>query len=770
MKKLKIILRSILRQKLNSSIIIVSLAIGLACFNLIIMFVNRELRTDNFQIYKDQIFALKCDDPWVPGSKMYHCRLGGAEYMKDNFSQVEDYCRINNANAQKIIVDNEEYFNKPQIISASSNFFSFFSYKLLTNNPETSLEANNSLVISADLAKKYFGEDEPVGKVISLDYGKNEQMVVTGIFNKPVENTQINFDMVRLIGEADSRCYIRLTKQAKQEELETLFKEKSEIIPIISIGTPGSYYLEPLVKTYFDTSRRITFEASRDKTDLLIALIIGLMIIGIACFNYLGLLTNRLIEKNKEYNIRRINGGSKFSFILDFMLENLIIIGVSFMLSLLLMHEMTPFFNKLTGSNITSGYIMQPEQISILLGIVLILLLITLVFVFYRVQSNINTFLLKQGPAQGINPVQLPVLNILQLAGSVGLIICSIIIIKQMKFISDKSIGLNKQVIEVKLPGKYRDKATVFKEELMKTSSVEQVSIVGASPVLEHFLVLLKYEEDGVEKQYSPSGFTGDEYYLTTLGIQLIEGSGFTENLSSNTNKCLINESLAKMFANQNLIGKSLPGMDNKIVAGIVKDFNYSSLESSVGPAFISFDSKGSHLMVKPAINQSEQSRKAIATIWQKLIPDYPLNIESIGDRYEWLHRNNKNYIRLIGACAIISLFLSMIGLFAISFQTSRYRTKEIGIRKINGAKIYDILLILNKDFMKWISFAFIIACPIAWYVMQKWLQNFVYKTDFRWWVFLFAGILAVAITIFTVSWQSWRAATRNPVESLRYE
>lgn len=769
--KLKQAVRNFLRNPLNSSVIIISLALGMASFNLIIMFISRELRTDTFHNKADQIYALKCDDPWVPGGKMYHCRIGSAEYMKENFAQVEDLCRINAAGSQKILANEEEYFDKPQIISTSSNFFNFFSYKLLTNNPGTALEATNNLVISQELARKYFGSENPVGKIITFyNRDKQEQMVVTGIFEKPVENTQIEFDMVRLIGESDSRCYIRLTQMADPAELENLFRDKKETIPVIYSGTRGTYYLKPLKEVYFDSGRGTSYEAGRDKTDLWIAFIIGLMIIGIASFNYLGLLANSLIERTKEYKIRRINGGSKSGFIKDFMFEYLVVIVVSFIISLLLMQEMIPFFNELTGSNITDGFIMQGRQISFLTGIIFILLFITFLFVLHRIQSDLNSLSLKPGQENNFRSIHFPVFNILQLAGSVALIICSIIIIKQMIFITNKPIGLDKEVVEIKLPTTHADKAELFKTELLKNSSVDKVSVVGTSPLLEHFMLLIDYKEDGVDKQYAPSGFTGDENYVKTLGLTLVRGSDFSEITASNIGKCLINESFAKLFSGQDLIGRNIPGMDDKVVVGIVSDFHYSSLKSYVEPAFISFDNKGSHLMVKGTENQGRQTRETIAGVWQNLIPDYPLNIETTGDRFEWFHRENKNYIRLIGACSLISLFLSMIGLFAISYQTSRYRTKEIGIRKINGARIFEILCMLNSSYARWVAIACIIACPIAWYVMQKWLNNFAYKTELSGWVLVLAGITALFITLFTVSWQSLRAATRNPVESLRYE
>ena len=720
---------------------------------------------------KERIFALKSDDPWLPGKKMYHCRFGSAEYMKSNLAQVEDFCRVNNSGSQKIVVNNTEYFDHPGFIGASQNFFEFFSYKLLTNNPESALESTNNIVLSADLAKKYFGIDDPVGKIITVvNRDKTEKMVVSGVFEKPSENTQIVFDMVRLIGEADSRCYLRLAKNATREEVEKLFLEKKELIPVINDGKPGPYYLESLQSAYFDLTRGSVIESSRNITDLWIAMIIGLMIIGIATFNYLGILTNKFRSKIKEYYIRRINGSSVRSLIALFMVENSIITGISFVFSILLIQDALPFFNSLTGTNIPEIFISQPRQILILLAVLSFILLITFMFAVYLVRSNLNLHNLKADQNQTVRSIHIPHFNIFQLASSIALIICSVIIIRQMNYITNKPIGIDKNVIEVKIPGQYKDVAGVFRQELIKNSSINSVSLTVASPLLEHFLVSLHYTQDGVDKQYSPGGFSGDENYLKVLGIELVGGSGFSETLSANTKKCLINQSFASLFKDQDLIGKGIPGMEDWIVTGIVKDFNYSDLKSIVEPAFIFYDGKGQHLLVKPIANQTSEAREAIQQIWQKLIPDYPVDIESVAERYEWYHRNNTNFIKLIGTCSLISIFLSMIGLFAISYQKTSSRTKEIGIRKINGATISEILFMLNSDFVRWTIIAFIIAVPAAAYAMHRWLENYAYKTEVKWWIYAIAGLIVLTISLLTVSWQSWRAATRNPVEALRYE
>jgi putative ABC transport system permease protein len=771
MRDLKIIFRNLFRQKLNSGIIIVSIAMGLACFNFIILFINRELKTDHFQKYGDRIFALKCDDPWLPGRKMYHCRYGSAEYLKDNFAAVEDFCRINNASVQKITADSAEYFDRPGIISASGNFFNFFSYNLLTKNPESALSAMNDLVISKDLAEKYFGSVEAVGQVIRLiNRNKEEQMVVTGIFEKPKDNTQINFDMVRLIGEADSRCYIRLKSGSEMENVEKLMADNHLTIPIINTGTPGYYYLEPFHAAYFDLSRGSTVEASRDKNDLWIALIVGLMIIAIASFNYLGLLNNNIAVRNKDFVIRRVNGSTKKALVADLMVENSILVFISFILSLFLMQETLPFFNELTKGNLTKDFMFESGNIFILTAIFSLMLIVTLIFIVARMKGNLNIYTLKPDLTNKVSRFQLPAFNIFQLSCSVILIISSITIVKQMNYIAGKPIGIDKDVIEIKLPDQYADKATVFKEELLKYNSISRISVTNASPVLEHFLVLLKYTDGGEEKQYSPAGFTGDENYIPTLGLKLVRGEGFSDNIQADRKKCLINQSFAKLFPDRDLIGNGIPGMEDMTIIGIVDDFNYSDLKSMIEPAFISFDDKGGHLMVRPAENQNAQARESISLVWDKLIPDYPVNIESVGERYKWMHKNNKNYIRLIGVCSLISIFLSMIGLFSVSLQNSRLRIREIGIRKINGAGIGEMIRLLNKDFLIWVMVSSIIAFPVSWYSLNKWLESYAYKTRLSWWVFALAAVVTLVTALITVTWQSWKAAVRNPVETLRYE
>jgi len=452
------------------------------------------------------------------------------------------------------------------------------------------------------------------------------------------------------------------------------------------------------------------------------------------------------------------------------MIENLIIIVIAFLLSLEVFSYIIPLFNDLTGSGIDVTYLTRPNSLMIMFSVVLFLLLATLLFSVNKLNKLTISSTHKVTMDKGGKIVKIPAFNIFQLIVTIVLTICSITLLKQMSYITNKEIGLNKDVIEVKIPGNYADQTGVFKEELLKYSTVAGISVTTASPLLEWILASFHYTENGEDKQYSPKIFRGDETFISTLGLSLTGGRDFSGNINSDKNNCIINESLARYFSGRNLIGEKLPGYENLTVIGIVKDFHCSGLKDAISPGVIIFDNSGSHLLVMPSAGQSQSVRNSISETWQRLIPDFPLNIESVKERYEWYHRADTNFAKLIISCCLISLFLSMIGLFAISFHSSRTRTKEIGIRKINGATIFGVLALLNRDFLRWLIIAFVIASPIAWYIMHRWLQGFSYRTELSWWTFGLAGILAFGIALLTVSWQSWRTATRNPVEALRHE
>ena len=743
----------------------------MACTNIIMLFITRELNTDSFQQNRDRIYLLKCDNPYEKGSLMSNCKIGGAEYIKENFSQVEDFCRIRFARAQKIMIDNQIYNDNLAVFETSATFFTIFSYKLLTNNSNSALTTKDDIVISEDLAQKYFGERLPVGRIITIINGNTKtDFIIKGIFRKPIENSQFNFDMVKLSENTERYAFLLLKNNTDPAKLEKLFAEEKDKIPVINDGTPGKYYLKSFKQTYFDTDEYSLLGNKREKSDIVIAMIIGLMIICVASVNYLGLINNKLYDKTPEFYIRRINGGSTASLIFDFIIENLIIIAIAFVISLEVISWILPFFNNLTESQIDVTYFTRPDSLLIMSYVVLSLLFATLLFSVNKLNKQKISCTRKVVVDKEGKIIKIPAFNIFQLIVTIVLLICSITILRQINYITKKDIGINKDVIEVKIPSIYESQTKIFKEDLLKYPSVTSISVTIASPLLEWIQTSFQYKENGEDKQYSPKIFRGDEAFIRTLGIILTEGRDFSGNITSDKNNCIINESLARYFSGRNLIGEKLPGYEKLTVIGIVKDFNCSGAKDPISPGVIIFDNSGNHLLVMPAFGQSQSVKNSISETWQKLIPDFPVNIESVRERYDWYHIKETNFAKLIVSCCLISLFLSMIGLFAISFHSSRKRTKEIGIRKINGATVFGVISLLNRDFFRWIIIAFVPASFMTWYIMNKWLQGFAYRTELNLWIFALAGLLTVTTTFLTVSWQSWRAATRNPVEALRYE
>ena len=370
---------------------------------------------------------------------------------------------------------------------------------------------------------------------------------------------------------------------------------------------------------------------------------------------------------------------------------------------------------------------------------------------------------------------QLPALNVFQLAVTILLIVSSLVIIKQIQFINNRTIGIDKQVIDLSIPRDMRNKLGVLKTKLMQSPTVKSASIT-ANSVLSPVGILLNYNEDGEKRGFTATNFVADEDYVETLGLKVIKGHNFSPDPSLNRFTCLINESLAKQLNIKYLADAKLPAYNIPII-GIVEDFNYESLKSTVSPAFIEWDGidrhlleRASHILIKTFDNGREQSIKDIQQAWKEVLPDVPFEFKTIEQQYLKLHAENNKTIQLVMMCCMISILLSMMGLFAVVLQNSKLRTKEIGICKVNGAKISEILTMLNKDFVKWVVIAFIIAIPVSYYIMNKWLENFAYKTELSWWIFALAGLLALGIALLTVSFQSWRAATKNPVEALRYE
>jgi putative ABC transport system permease protein len=773
-REIKYACRSINKNLLNSIIIVISIAVGLACTNLISVFILRELQHDDFHNNKDRIHLMQSNSPLKEGEKIFYVRNAVPEYMVDNYPEVEDYCQVTIGNIESIVVDENNYYSKENIIWASDNFFRFFTFDLVVGSAETVLETDNCIVISEQLADKYFGKRDIVGEELSISYyGKKNNYFVTGVFRKPKEASQLDFELVVLHNNkyGSGKCYLQISEGVQISELHKKFEADKKHLPTISVAVKGIYTLLPFKQAYYGNKDGVWFSSYRDKNDIIISAVIALIILVVAIFNYLGLLNNLLLNRIKEFSIRKINGLTTSRQVLALLVEYSILIFSGVLFSFILIVFAFPQFKELINSNIEMGYLYNFKSVLLMTGFILLLIVSTLTFIIFFVKRMILVEAIKSKP-QSINGKQgIPAFNIFQFAATIILIIASIGIVNQMYFISNKDIGIDKSIVRIQVPIEHQKKAAILKEEILKSPLVRNVSVTRGEPLFrEHFSrVVLTKNEGGIEKPFSPFMFEGDIDLIEILELSIIEGNGFSPK-GSNEKKCIINESLAKEFAPMDLVGKSLPGYSSMEVVGIVKDFHYTSIQHIIEPACIVVGNSGGNLLIKGNGVNNALLPEEIRTIYSNIIPDSQFEYTTMGEQYELLHESNMKLVKLIGSCAAISIFLSLIGLFAISLHSIRLRIKEIGVRKVNGVRVSEILQMLNSDFIKWVAIAYIIATPIGYYAMNKWLENFAYKTDLGWWIFAVAGLLALIIALVTVSWQSWKAATKNPVEALRYE
>jgi putative ABC transport system permease protein len=761
-QQLKSAFRIILKRKVISGIIVLSLLVGFTTVFLLIGYIFDEYAIDGFHKNKNRIVRLQSDDPWVAGQKMNHITYAAPEYLKDNFPEVQDYCQWNKHGYDQIVADDNTYYRNLDLFETNPGFFNLFSYRFIEGSQISAL-SGNSIVLSEQTAHMFFGDKKALGNLVLIKTKEVDQIyTVSAVVTQPGES-HLHFDLLTPINGKQLRgtdAYLLLRENTDQRKLEETMHLKNSLIPFFWKGKTVNLYLNDL------KSINITHEV---KSKIVVSLAIAAIVLFIAFFNYINLFINMIMDRGKELGLIRIIGGTNKTLVKKLGFEFSTLIFTALMFSILTLGFLLPYFNQLNGSDLLFNSLFQSKLLFIILGIVCVVVILSYITIYLFIRNPKTTpNLIKSGIVTGKNR-KLSIVNTVQYTVSIGLIICTITLYRQVNFIHNKPIGLDRDVVEFRLPAPFGDKKQAFKNNLLSHSSIEKVSACSASPVREASMVKWKYDDNGESKEYTTLLFQGDEDYINTLQIELIGGSKIQTTATRRNNQCYINEAMVKFHQLKDPIGKIVPGSKMEI-AGIVKDFHWNGLESLVPPAVVAINNEGRNLLVKIKSGQTDDGIQDIKSVWKELIPDYPFEYYTIGGLFNDKHKKYEMLVQFISFFCIISIILSSMGLFALSLFSIRRKVKEIGIRKVNGANVFEILGMINNQLVGWIIVGFLIACPIAGYIMHHWLQNFAYKTELSWWIFALAGLLALGIALLTVSWQSWRAATRNPVEALRYE
>ncbi len=772
---IKLIFRNWKRNKLFSLTAMISLIIGFACCNILTAFVINEWKISNGSPDNDRIFALKTDNPMTletTKEKTSYILKQIPQLFKERYPEVESFCRFSILRGETILESDNFITDKTLFLQADKNVNEYFTLPVVAGNLQKTLSSPGEVAITKSLAKRAFGSTDILGQTFSFgqDNVKSIQKVTT-VIDDSYTSSFVAFDILMPFNEETYRGGVTFLKLKDSGAIAGLLQKVNDNLEELPRFTNDcKYYLQTLQEFYFDKSETQTswqFLLKRDSLFITIGLLAALTILLVACFNFINLYLVRLFKSNNSNSIQKLLGASSWQLQKQILLESFITTFIAFSVSLVLVFVALPSFNKLFGAHLSLSFLMDKSVLGIYTILIGILTFIPTIYLGAKFKKRGKNSLLTSGSNSSKAVFSYTMISI-QFGFSVMLIIAAVLYVRQLNFISETA-NINPNIIELKGNGISDSEFKTFKEQLNNLGCVD-ASTLSNTTFLNAWIVL-------GEDKVPTLGYNMDNDFLKVHNIKLVEGMSFDVGGKYASNQSIVNETFVDKYKIQAPIGQNIEmsGGDIINIVGVVKDFYTEPFSSRVKPTVIKpFKPVGDGFKtIQIKLLRDAQLQLALSNIeeiWSSHFPDKTFNYSFPADDFKALHNDYRKLSEMIMLFTIISFLLTGFGLFGIAWYSVEQRTKEIGIRKVNGAKIFEVLILLNKDFVKWVAIAFVIACPIAYYAMSKWLENFAYKTELSWWIFALAGISALSIALITVSWQSWKAATRNPVEALRYE
>ncbi|MCF8358105.1 MAG: ABC transporter permease [Prolixibacteraceae bacterium] len=793
---LRFVIRNIRKRPFLNLIKVLGLALGLSGILFISLFLKNELSYDRFHANADRIYRFTITSPGFLNDSHFARFVNSQQIpdMAEHFPEIGNYVRLAPVRGG-VLLHNERYYDINQAFICDSTFFDVFSSKLIVGNKETVLEAPGSMVITASFARKVFGNEDPVGEVMSVPAGQfyagQTDYTIRGIMKDFPHNSHFHPELIATPASGTINwwafSYLLLHENASPEKITdgyAAFLSEQSNTPIEEIETRA--YLQNITNIHLHSDKLREIEPNGNMTNIYVLAVAAFILFLISVSNFTSLNLGMAGFYQKFISVNRILGSTKNTNLKYFAIESFLVITVSVLLSFLV-------------SIPANSYIEKSLNINLFDQNTLFILAVIIIFCAAGFLAGLQP-VLKQTIKRFYNrtirienkavPVNKGII-ITQYTLAILLIAAVIVISRQTNFVLKQSMGVeNENIICFEsVHADVQQKFELFKAELLKNNSIESVSAMMEPPGGEAN-DMFEYELEDAEPASDPAKnrigvFPCDYSFASLFGLEFLSGKNFTEKNTDNegTGEYIINETALHYLNHSNpdeIIGKTFqlkfnsPGIEiprGKII-GVVKDFHLSTMKKKVDP-LVMFKRDKLWLINFVVACKPEMYESALADIkkaWTDLFPAYPFRYEQVDSLYREVYKTELLQAKLLSIFTIISLFICSMGLLGISLLVSQQKVKEIGIRKVNGAKISEILTMLNKGFVKWVAIAFVIATPIAYYAMNKWLESFAYKTTLSWWIFALAGMLALGIALLTVSWQSWRAATRNPVEALRYE
>jgi putative ABC transport system permease protein len=802
---IKIALRNLWKSKGFSAINIIGLAIGLATCLLIMLFVLDELSYDRYNKKADRIYRVDGDIKF--GGNRYILAVApdpmGATLKKD-YPQVEQYVRFRSRGGL-IFKKGNENVQEDKVVYADETLFDVFTLPMVDGDPQTALQSPNSLVITETTARKYFNTTQAVGRTILVNNRDNYK--VTGVIKDIPTQSHFNFDFfVSMSTLEESRrnnwvsnnfnTYVVLKEGSDPKKLEAQFDALIDkyvgpaVKQIMSIDMEefkkgGNYekqYLTPLTSIHLHSDKTGELGPNSSIQYVYIFSAIAFFILLIACVNFMNLSTARSANRAREVGVRKVLGSLKANLVKQFLTESILISCFALILALALAFVMLPTFNHLAAKEIKLDLLSNPLLLPILLLMVLITGLLAGSYPAFYLSSFKPIQVIKGKLAAGFKTSWLRSgLVVFQFAISIILIIATIVIYKQLNFIQSRKTGFNRaQVLVLHNTAPLGSKTKTFREEVVKIAGVTNATMTGYLPTNGWRNDNPVFADPTLDQKRAVSMQTWDvdEQYIPTLGMELVTGRNFSKEFLTDSSAIIINEAAAKMYGFTEPIGKNLyflRDIGNKNVSvlhviGIIKDFNFSSFRRQVTPLALVYGENAGNTAIRLSSTNMPRLVTQIERLYKELAPGQPFDYTFMDEDFNNLYRTEQRMGVIAISFSSLAILIACLGLFGLAAYAAEQRTKEIGIRKVLGATVSNITAMLSKDFLKLVTVAAVIAFPLAWWVMHSWLQDFAYRTNISWWVFIMAGVVAALIAVFTVSFQTIRAALMNPVKSLRNE
>jgi len=795
---LKTAWRNIRKNKIYSSINIIGLAIGLAACILILLFVFYERSFDNFHsknIYR--LNEVQKFEGMVSSQKVSLTMFPMGPTLKEDFPEIKNFTRINSPGKIPLnYSDKKIYIDRACFVD--STFLDIFDFKLLKGDRRTALQKPNTILLAEKEVKKIFGNEDPIGKSL-INYGRNDTTIltVTGVLQDVPQNSQLQFTAlipISTVTRPDDmnnwggnwlNSYLELADGTNVKALEKKFpgylkKHMSRndnwknyelfLLPLKAVHAGATDIgLDNFNYQQFDKGYTNTF------------FIIALVVLFIACINFMNLSTARSAERAREIGVRKSVGAFRWQLSIQFISESILLSFFAMLLAVLLVILFLPAVNNLSQRELEfSVFTNWKLALSLITGTVLLGIVAGLYPAAY-LSSFRPVSVLKGSIFTGKNKSRLRnVLVVSQFASAIFLIITTVFAVKQLNYMKNKPPGFERdQVVTIPLNEGADRKFDLLKKDLLQNTLVSAVT--GSQDILGSHLDQsgIEFKGDGPLRELTSTRLIVDPDYLTTFKIQLAAGKNFSSERSANAKEYIINESLAKELLKDKrhadistLLGKHF-GFDSLgYIVGIAKDFNFNSLHHKIETMFMFNNTNWGYgnISVKINGNRTKEALAYIQSVWNKNLPGIPFEYQFLDDHFNEVYRADSQISTIVGSLAVLAIIISCLGLFGLAAYSAERRTKEVGIRKVLGASVQHIVFMLSKDFLKYVLIAALIAWPLSWICVYIWLEDYAYRIEISWWIFFAAVFLSIIIAFLTISFQAIKAAIANPVKSLRTE